>query len=114
MKIHQILNQNSKSKQEIIRNYLEETIKPKEGRQHLTWKEERREKALRNKIVRKDLTIKELEEYKNLNYVEIIAEGYCIKPIIRNGNRRTIQTRSMTHKYKEELRKAREESLKNF
>jgi hypothetical protein len=131
MKISQLLNEEgiTQRSRDAIK-YLDIVTKPKEGRQHLTWKEKRREMALRNKSLRKGLTREEMTEYNDLNFIEVMNEGYALhskteaKHIkIKNKQReikkkrnlysqRRIQTRSMTKIYKQEIEKAKEESLK--
>ena len=130
MNIQQLLNWGIIQKRKDTIEYLEIATKPKEGRQHLTWKEKRREKALRMKSIIKGLTDEEKIEYDDLNFVEIINKGYAlnskttkihkkigdkqrgIKKNRKSYLQKRIQTRSITQKYRQEMEKAKEESLK--
>ena len=133
MKISQLLNEGKigrKQRRKDAIEYLDTIIKPKEGRQHLTWKEKRREKALRQKNLVKGLTNEEIIEYNDLNFVEVINTGYALnsktevtykrirdkqKGIKKNRISylpRRIQTRSITQMYKQDIEKVKEESLK--
>jgi len=133
MNIQQLLNQGEtgviQRRKDAI-EYLNLTTKPKEGRQYLTWKEKRRERALRIKSLLKGLTNEETTEYNDLNFVEVISKGYALdsktevaykkigdklRGVKKNRTlylQKRIQTRSITKMYKRDMEKAKEESLK--
>src|SRR5262245_45985670 len=124
MEISQLLNHEEINEKEIQDKHKLDAIKykaakPKEGTRHLTWKEKQREKALRWKNIQKGLTEEENDEYNDLTFIEVVAEGYSITPIIKKrsrtqniiNNQRRIQTRSITRLYKEELERAKRKSF---
>jgi len=78
MDIQQLLNWGVIQRRKDTIEYLKIATKLKEGRQHLTWKEKRREKALRMKSIIKGLTDEEKTEYDDLNFVEVINKGYTL------------------------------------
>src|SRR5262245_32618427 len=90
MEISQLLKYKEINEKEIqdkrrLNGIRYKAAKPKGGTQHLIWKEKQQEKALRWKNILRGLTEEERIEYDDLNYVEVIAEGYAMKPI-KYGN----------------------------
>ena len=97
MDITKLLNEEKpKNKKIIAEKYLEKVTRPKVGRRHLTWKEKRRERALRQKCLRKGLTNEEKLELDDLNFVEVITStNLIIKEFMKkkpkqNGKRKDI------------------------
>lgn len=120
MKLQRLINseetthERRKRQRNDISDYLQQIKKVKD--EHLTWKEERRKRTLEFKYSKGKITKEEEVEYNDLNTVEVITEGYCIKPIIRKRSRnyeescqqRKIQTRSTTRRMREELEKGKQ------
>lgn len=79
MDIQQLLNIRKTDRRTVINEYLKPLKKPN-GRkwQHLNWKEKRRIRTLWLKMTRGKLTQNEWEEYKDLNFVEIIVNGQAL------------------------------------
>ncbi|RHZ58195.1 hypothetical protein Glove_375g39 [Diversispora epigaea] len=72
------IKNNPKRKETIRMEYPSNELNNRR-RQHLNWKEKRRERALRWKALRIGLTKEERIELEDLNFVEVIAKGRSIQ-----------------------------------
>ncbi|RHZ52249.1 hypothetical protein Glove_463g39 [Diversispora epigaea] len=77
--INAIINKNNPKRKGTIRMEYPPNELNNRRRQHLNWKEKKRERALKVKALRIGLTKEERIELEDLNFVEVIAKGRSIQ-----------------------------------